>query len=110
MSVQVVPNQGLRLVDHHRVAVRMPPERHLDQRVGRLDRDVQRELQLLTALDTEPLDQQFGELLDDHGVVVALLRSEEHTSELQSRQYLVCRLLLEKKNTRRRILQELVES
>src|SRR3712207_7585147 len=28
----------------------------------------------------------------------ALLRSEEHTSELQSRQYLVCRLLLEKKN------------
>src|SRR3712207_8367256 len=32
-------------------------------------------------------------------VVVALVedRSEEHTSELQSRQYLVCRLLLEKK-------------
>src|SRR3712207_7851882 len=27
-------------------------------------------------------------------------RSEEHTSELQSRQYLVCRLLLEKKNCR----------
>src|SRR3712207_8533833 len=26
-------------------------------------------------------------------------RSEEHTSELQSRQYLVCRLLLEQKNT-----------
>src|SRR3712207_8092433 len=31
--------------------------------------------------------------LDDH----AKVRSEEHTSELQSRQYLVCRLLLEKK-------------
>src|SRR5947209_11826429 len=28
----------------------------------------------------------------------AELRSEEHTSELQSRQYLVCRLLLEKKS------------
>src|SRR3712207_8127980 len=28
--------------------------------------------------------------------VEALVRSEEHTSELQSRQYLVCRLLLEK--------------
>src|SRR3712207_8642494 len=28
---------------------------------------------------------------------VAVQRSEEHTSELQSRQYLVCRLLLEKK-------------
>src|SRR3712207_7772112 len=30
-------------------------------------------------------------------------RSEEHTSELQSRQYLVCRLLLEKKNNTQRI-------
>src|SRR5258707_7852313 len=30
-------------------------------------------------------------------------RSEEHTSELQSRQYLVCRLLLEKKKRERRI-------
>src|SRR3712207_7308227 len=30
--------------------------------------------------------------------VAAMDRSEEHTSELQSRQYLVCRLLLEKKN------------
>src|SRR3712207_7076366 len=31
--------------------------------------------------------------------MVATARSEEYTSELQSRQYLVCRLLLEKKNT-----------
>src|SRR3712207_7394559 len=31
--------------------------------------------------------------------VTLLSRSEEHTSELQSRQYLVCRLLLEKKKT-----------
>src|SRR3712207_7124508 len=30
--------------------------------------------------------------------LLALGRSEEHTSELQSRQYLVCRLLLEKNN------------
>src|SRR3712207_8605246 len=29
----------------------------------------------------------------------SVVRSEEHTSELQSRQYLVCRLLLEKKRT-----------
>src|SRR3712207_7438856 len=36
--------------------------------------------------------------LDDRGIAaVRHLRSEEHTSELQSRQYLVCRLLLEKK-------------
>src|SRR3712207_7880577 len=31
------------------------------------------------------------------------VRSEEHTSELQSRQYLVCRLLLEKKKARRHL-------
>src|SRR3712207_8402512 len=31
-------------------------------------------------------------------LVVAGLRSADHTSELQSRQYLVCRLLLENKN------------
>src|SRR3712207_8012129 len=36
----------------------------------------------------------FGSLL----LLFSLFRSEEHTSELQSRQYLVCRLLLEKKN------------
>src|SRR3712207_8326037 len=34
-----------------------------------------------------------------------LPRSEEHTSELQSRQYLVCRLLLEKKKVLREYLQ-----
>src|SRR3712207_7289037 len=33
------------------------------------------------------------------GVRSCRLRSEEHTSELQSRQYLVCRLLLEKKKS-----------
>src|SRR3712207_7896491 len=31
----------------------------------------------------------------------AVVRSEEHTSELQSRQYLVCRLLLEKKKKKK---------
>src|SRR3712207_6944972 len=33
------------------------------------------------------------------GIEILPIRSEEHTSELQSRQYLVCRLLLEKKIT-----------
>src|SRR3712207_7331017 len=33
----------------------------------------------------------------DSSIAVEFTRSEEHTSELQSRQYLVCRLLLEKK-------------
>src|SRR3712207_9231400 len=36
----------------------------------------------------------------DHGVQSRAVRSEEHTSELQSRQYLVCRLLLEKKKNK----------
>src|SRR3712207_5002680 len=35
-----------------------------------------------------------------YDLVYARLRSEEHTSELQSRQYLVCRLLLEKKKSK----------
>src|SRR3712207_7875239 len=38
-----------------------------------------------------------GRLLLVDADEVLRLRSEEHTSELQSRQYLVCRLLLEKK-------------
>src|SRR3712207_8912172 len=39
----------------------------------------------------------FGFNLDLCPVLDISFRSEEHTSELQSRQYLVCRLLLEKK-------------
>src|SRR3712207_7523582 len=38
-----------------------------------------------------------GDAEHQHVPADKLLRSEEHTSELQSRQYLVCRLLLEKK-------------
>src|SRR3712207_7757912 len=38
-----------------------------------------------------------GGILQQVGPPKELYRSEEHTSELQSRQYLVCRLLLEKK-------------
>src|SRR3712207_6947988 len=49
--------------------------------------------------------EEFFSILQGHGVapsdflnnVINYFRSEEHTSELQSRQYLVCRLLLEKK-------------
>src|SRR3712207_7658479 len=45
-------------------------------------------------LDGAHADVEFG---GDPAVALAGGRSEEHTSELQSRQYLVCRLLLEKK-------------
>src|SRR3712207_8980996 len=45
----------------------------------------------VAALGTEGYLDRIGQDID------AAERSEEHTSELQSRQYLVCRLLLEKK-------------
>src|SRR5258708_13955349 len=46
---------------------------------------------VLSELDNTPTVTSFGK--------VPLMRSEEHTSELQSPDHLVCRLLLEKKNT-----------
>src|SRR2546430_11759553 len=48
----------------------------------------------------------------DAGAALALatdLRSEEHTSELQSQSNLVCRLLLEKKNTHRHLRLDLLQ-
>src|SRR3712207_8851893 len=45
----------------------------------------------------EPLDWPDATIASGDAVDVVTRRSEEHTSELQSRQYLVCRLLLEKK-------------
>src|SRR3712207_8717760 len=50
-------------------------------------------LKFLIVMD--PLKTDTSEFWQHHGEY----RSEEHTSELQSRQYLVCRLLLEKKKT-----------
>src|SRR2546430_16975682 len=47
-----------------------------------------------------PVVQQVGEI--DTGFGVSRVRSEEHTSELQSQSNLVCRLLLEKKKKRKR--------
>src|SRR3712207_358558 len=52
------------------------------------------------ALQTYPTLKFYG-AQDQTGRLVA--RSEEHTSELQSRQYLVCRLLLEKKKNSNQI-------
>src|SRR3712207_8611431 len=45
----------------------------------------------------EKLDVFFTSLKAEIVPLLHDIRSEEHTSELQSRQYLVCRLLLEKK-------------
>src|SRR3712207_8377209 len=57
-------------------------------------RGVERDLDLRAA---QLVVEQFDRRLDGFAQVD---RSEEHTSELQSRQYLVCRLLLEKKQIR----------
>src|SRR3712207_7887522 len=62
--------------------------------VARVEVDPER-LAVLDGLERLPRrDEVVGDLGRVH------LRSEEHTSELQSRQYLVCRLLLEKKKTK----------
>src|SRR5256884_2877975 len=52
----------------------------------------------LPGADIARIDAVFVELLG----AFRAMRSEEHTSELQSRLHLVCRLLLEKKNACRR--------
>src|SRR3712207_7616899 len=59
----------------------------------------------LGLLDAADVQRGEADLQGDQGVSIRMpaphdpqhVRSEEHTSELQSRQYLVCRLLLEKK-------------
>src|SRR3712207_7971384 len=58
-----------------------------------------RQAELAGLLKREPLLLIGGFFLVYVAVTALSLRSEEHTSELQSRQYLVCRLLLEKKKT-----------
>src|SRR5439155_10040546 len=61
------------------------------------------------ALGAEALTAPLRQIMSPHPITVRpdapvevaaqLMRSEEHTSELQSRGHLVCRLLLEKKNS-----------
>src|SRR5258707_6109186 len=66
-----------------------------DRRFDEVDATVGDDLALL---------DEIAERIADHDQhidrLATLQRSEEHTSELQSRQYLVCRLLLEKKKTK----------
>src|SRR3712207_8069850 len=67
---------------------------------GRVDEALHLDAGLLVRLGGA-LAQEVGGAVDVGVVrlvvVAERVRSEEHTSELQSRQYLVCRLLLEKK-------------
>src|SRR2546430_13731236 len=55
----------------------------------------------IVAIEMREGDEDVGRAvatIDDPSARAALVRSEEHTSELQSQSNLVCRLLLEKKN------------
>src|SRR5690606_11428756 len=59
-------------------------------------------VRITLAVDFVETSQQFeGEAMDLLSVNVIQARSEEHTSELQSRENLVCRLLLEKKKKKK---------
>src|SRR3712207_8603422 len=73
-----------------------PGDRHADQMVRQLPRHARVGKVMGRSGAAAP-----GDAHDLHRLVEQddeTARSEEHTSELQSRQYLVCRLLLEKKN------------
>src|SRR5687768_17736481 len=54
-------------------------------------------LEVIQAVDVRLVHRRLRVGDEDHAVRAAQHRSEEHTSELQSRLHLVCRLLLEKK-------------
>src|SRR3712207_7584305 len=87
--------------------IRRPPRSTLFPYTTLFRSDVRRDLDDVEVVDLDELlllrlrgPGHPGELLVEAEVVLERdrrERSEEHTSELQSRQYLVCRLLLEKK-------------
>src|SRR6266436_666768 len=83
---------------------------NLDRIVGREDGKIPRKYRELIALAVAHTTQCVY-CIDAHvkgakkaGASREEIRSEEHTSELQSRLHLVCRLLLEKKNTKNPIV------
>src|SRR3712207_8159046 len=80
-------------------------EARLPRRVIVPDGLVQADHPLLDDVLAVCTDKEIRAGLDPNEVSIP--RSEEHTSELQSRQYLVCRLLLEKKKNIKNISTEL---
>src|SRR3712207_8472851 len=64
------------------------------EKIHQIVQAAQRTISLETPIGSED-ETSLGDLIADD-VSETPYRSEEHTSELQSRQYLVCRLLLEK--------------
>src|SRR5690625_5795756 len=60
---------------------------------------IHRIVQVIENRRQHPVEGAYTTYLFNEGIDKVLKRSEEHTSELQSRGHLVCRLLLEKKKT-----------
>src|SRR3712207_7797655 len=95
----MIRNQITDLLRHERVRTTEARARELRREAEKVitlakHNDVHhRRLALTKVYDPKVVEKLFAELG----------RSEEHTSELQSRQYLVCRLLLEKKKQQKRI-------
>src|SRR5687768_17809211 len=58
---------------------------------------------LIVLLFLNRVDMVVALIIIGREIAISALRSEEHTSELQSRLHLVCRLLLEKKKKKKRI-------
>src|SRR3712207_7860556 len=75
------------------------PEATIDHIDERDDEDTDAAIAELWRRYVEDRDAALRDRLILHYAPLVKYRSEEHTSELQSRQYLVCRLLLEKKKT-----------
>src|SRR5947209_12610011 len=74
------------------------PVRSTDR--AQLDAQARRKIQMIhNRLDSGEDFTDLAEKYSEDPDTARSGRSEEHTSELQSRQYLVCRLLLEKKKT-----------
>src|SRR5207302_8029388 len=67
--------------------------------LGILVRDFDLELLLEGHHQLDRVERIRSQVVDERGIVRRRLRSEEHTSELQSRENTACRLLLEQKNT-----------
>src|SRR3712207_7795981 len=78
-------------------SVDQPLERH------RLGEHARRRRGRLGRLGVRGVDLHLCAHAGERAAQLVRRRSEEHTSELQSRQYLVCRLLLEKKKTTKTI-------
>src|SRR3712207_1460150 len=92
-AIEFIDQQGLDALTMRRLGA------HLGVEAMALYRYVPGRENLLDGVVESVIDELYGDpdvhLAASHGWQD---RSEEHTSELQSRQYLVCRLLLEKKN------------